>query len=127
MLYATLTTFRTVGPFELNWDTQQYKCWISQYITFSLLAILQVINLFWLFLIVRVAFRIVFSEEVTDLRSDNEDDEEVAVQGNALEDKKKAANIDVNGESAPKVLLNGRPVRENGSVKTYRGGTTRRR
>src|SRR4051794_17258420 len=41
ILWAVLTEFRTVGPFELNWETQQYKCWISQYITFGLLASLQ--------------------------------------------------------------------------------------
>ena len=35
ILWSVLTEFRTVGDFELNWITQQYKCWISQPITFS--------------------------------------------------------------------------------------------
>jgi acyl-CoA-dependent ceramide synthase len=76
ILWATLTEFRTVGPFDLNWETQQYKCWISQVITFSLLACLQAVNLFWLFLILRIAKNYVFSSEVRDERSDSEDSEE---------------------------------------------------
>ena len=76
ILYAVLTTFRTIGPFELNWDTQQYKCWISQYITFALLVSLQSINLFWLYFIVRIAVNAVLKEPVTDVRSDDEAEEE---------------------------------------------------
>jgi acyl-CoA-dependent ceramide synthase len=75
VIYATLTDFRSVGPFELDWDTQQYKCWISQYITFALLASLQSINLFWLFFIIRIAYNIVFAKVVADVRSDDEDSE----------------------------------------------------
>ncbi|KAI9671351.1 MAG: hypothetical protein M1831_004260 [Alyxoria varia] len=69
ILYATLTTFRTVGPFELNWVTQQYKCRLSQYITFGLLASLQSVNLFWFFLILRIAKNYVFHEHLDDERS----------------------------------------------------------
>src|ERR1700761_4142186 len=76
ILWATLTEFRTVGPFELNWETQQYKCWISQYITFSLLACLQAVNLFWLFLILRIAKNYVFTNETVDERSDDEGEED---------------------------------------------------
>ena len=84
IIYATLTTFRTVGPFELNWDTQQYKCWISQYITFTLLASLQALNLFWLYLIFRIAYRILFGEAAKDVREEGEDTEdEAAIQSPA--------------------------------------------
>ena len=75
ILYSILTDFRTVGPYELNWETQQYKCWIAQYISFALLASLQSINLFWLYLILRVAANVVFKKEEKDVRSDDEDDE----------------------------------------------------
>lgn len=97
--------FSTIGPFELNWDTQQYKCWISQYITFALLASLQAVNLFWLFLILRIAYRFVASwgEVVKDERSDYEESE----------NEQEAAEKSVNGkavEAAPQVLLNGEPV-----------------
>ncbi|KAB2577215.1 hypothetical protein BFW01_g8557 [Lasiodiplodia theobromae] len=97
--------FSSIGPFELNWDTQQYKCWISQYITFALLASLQAVNLFWLFLILRIAYRFVASwgEVVKDERSDYEESE----------NEQEAAEKNANGkavEAAPQVLLNGEPV-----------------
>lgn len=97
--------FSSIGPFDLNWDTQQYKCWISQYITFALLASLQAVNLFWLFLILRIAYRFVASwgEVVKDERSDYEESE------NEQEAQEKAANGKA-AESAPQVLLNGEPV-----------------
>ncbi|KAL8788226.1 MAG: hypothetical protein Q9195_007395 [Heterodermia aff. obscurata] len=78
ILYAVLTSFRTIGPFELNWDTQQYKCWISQYITFGLLASLQSLNIFWFYFVVKVAANILFKDQISDVRSDDEaeDDEE---------------------------------------------------
>lgn len=73
ILWAVLTEFRTVGPFELNWETQQYKCWISQYITFGLLASLQSLNMFWFYLIVRIAKNYVFSNVRKDERSSDEE------------------------------------------------------
>nr|UWK20625.1 longevity assurance factor/sphinganine N acyl transferase subunit 1 [Trichoderma oligosporum] len=76
IIWSLFTEFRTVGPFELNWETQQYKCWISQYITTALLASLQALNLFWLFYILRIAFRFIRDKEATDDRSEDEDDEE---------------------------------------------------
>lgn len=76
ILWAVLTEFRTVGPFELNWETQQYKCLLSQSITFTLLASLQAVNIFWLFLILRVSKNYVFNKVRKDERSDNEDEEE---------------------------------------------------
>jgi very-long-chain ceramide synthase len=76
ILYATLTEFRTVGPFELDWAAGQFKCRLSQYITFGLLASLQAVNLFWLFLILRIAKNYVITAVVADERSDNEDEEE---------------------------------------------------
>ena len=49
--------------------TQQYKCRLSQYITFGLLASLQSVNLFWFFLILRIAKNYVFHEHLDDERS----------------------------------------------------------
>lgn len=89
VLYATLTEFRTVGPYELNWETQQYKCWISQIITFSLLAILQAVNLFWLFLILRIAKNFVFTSVGKDERSDDE-----ATEDEIEQDQKKTQKLD---------------------------------
>lgn len=86
ILWSVLTEFRTVGEWELNWDTQQYKCWISQPIVFTLLFVLQILNAYWLFLIIRILYRYVVGGVAEDERSDDEDDEEEESQN--LEKKK---------------------------------------
>jgi acyl-CoA-dependent ceramide synthase len=73
-LYAVLTKFRTVGPFGLDWAAQQYKCALSQYITFGLLSSLQLVNLFWLFLILRILYRAIVEDVKKDERSEGEDE-----------------------------------------------------
>lgn len=75
VLYSILTEFRTVGPYELNWETQQYKCWISQVITFALLASLQSLNLFWLYCLMRSAWKFLAYGEKKDDRSEVEESE----------------------------------------------------
>ncbi|KAJ5238617.1 hypothetical protein N7468_003236 [Penicillium chermesinum] len=75
VLWSILTEFKTVGPFELNWETQQYKCWISQVITFSLLAMLQSLNLFWLYCLLRSALKALLTGEKKDDRSDDSEPE----------------------------------------------------
>lgn len=85
ILWSVLTEFKTVGDWELNWDTQQYKCWISQPIVFGLLFALQVLNAYWLFLIIRIVYRFVVGGGVEDERSDDEDDD---VQQEAKVEKK---------------------------------------
>lgn len=125
IIWAVLTEFRTVGPFELNWETQQYKCWISQYITFSLLASLQAVNLFWLYLILRILYNYLFNSVTEDERSDNEEDDEededvatettkggsTAVSNNSDQARRRAGAQD---NAAPQVLVNGSPVDTNG-------------
>ncbi|OAK95315.1 LAG1-domain-containing protein [Phaeosphaeriaceae sp. SRC1lsM3a] len=93
ILWSVLTTFETVGPFELNWETQQYKCWIAQYITFALLASLQAVNLFWFFLICRIAVRFVLYNTADDDRSEYEPSEEEAEErAKELKDLKEEIN-----------------------------------
>ncbi|KAJ5150640.1 TRAM1-like protein [Penicillium coprophilum] len=75
ILYSLLTEFRTVGPYELNWETQQYKCWISNVITFGLLAVLQALNLFWLYCLLRSALRFLVTGEKKDDRSEPDESE----------------------------------------------------
>ena len=106
ILWATLTDFKTIGPYERNWETQQYKCWLSQVITFSLLACLQAVNIFWLFLILRIAKNYVFSSSVRDERSDDEEEED-----EELDDKTahKALKDDTGMETdKPVLLINGK-------------------
>ncbi|KAG9910357.1 acyl-CoA-dependent ceramide synthase, partial [Aureobasidium melanogenum] len=99
ILWATLTTFRTVGPYELNWETQQYKCWISQIITFSLLFALQAVNIFWFVLILRIAYRFLRSSVAKDERSDDEeDDEEIIEEQEKDKVRQSIPSVELNGE-----------------------------
>ncbi|KAM0253898.1 hypothetical protein ACHAQJ_007073 [Trichoderma viride] len=76
ILYSILTEFRTVGPYELNWETQQYKCWISNIITFALLASLQALNLFWLYCLFRSMYKFLVYRIKKDDRSESSEEEE---------------------------------------------------
>lgn len=76
ILWSVLTEFKTVGEWELNWVTQQYKCYISQPIVFGLIGALQLVNLYWLFLVFRILYRIAMGGPAKDDRSDDEDEEE---------------------------------------------------
>jgi very-long-chain ceramide synthase len=126
IIISLFTEFRTVGPFELNWETEQYKCWISQIITFALLAMLQALNVFWLFFILRIAYRFVVYQTAEDDRSDNEASEEDG-EAEAKEEaermrekeRKMLMNRHANGTAAPpEVLLNGAPVEVEATSKT---------
>lgn len=108
VLYSVLTEFKTVGPYELNWETQQYKCWIAQYITFALLASLQAVNLFWWFLICRIAYRFIRYSTADDDRSEYEESD--AEETGDKKGAKKTPNGKANGNAVngtPKVFLNG--------------------
>lgn len=76
ILWSVLTEFRTIGPYTLSFADEQYKCWISQVITFVLIFSLQLVNLYWLFLILRILYRLVTAGEQKDERSDDEDEDE---------------------------------------------------
>ncbi len=105
ILWSEFNEFRTVGPFELNWETEQYKCWISQYISTALLASLQALNLFWLWAIFRIAYRFLFFNVAEDDRSDNDEKE--------YEEEQKLealAKQGVDSAAAPQVLVNGQPI-----------------
>lgn len=111
--------FRTVGPYELNWDTQQYKCWLSQSITFALLAVLQAVNLFWFFLIGRILYRLLATGEERDERSEDEEDEPEVVE--QVEPAKS------NGYAGkPQVMINGEPMSPTIASAPGNGGVRRR-
>lgn len=101
---------------------EQYKCWISQYITFILLMALQLVNMFWFYLILRILWRLLISmgQEVEDVRS--EDSEEAAQdRQDALDELRKEQGDAFAGETGadigkapvgkPELLLNGVPVK----------------
>ncbi|KAF2962790.1 hypothetical protein GQX73_g10784 [Xylaria multiplex] len=73
ILFSILTEFRTIGPYILDWEAEQYKCEISNVITFVLLAALQALNLFWLYCLLRNAYRFVVLGVAKDDREEDED------------------------------------------------------
>ncbi|SCV00234.1 LAMI_0G03752g1_1 [Lachancea mirantina] len=76
ILWSVLTEFRTSGNYVLNFATQQYKCWISLPIVFILILALQLVNIYWLFLIMRILYRLLFKGIQKDERSDSESEED---------------------------------------------------
>jgi very-long-chain ceramide synthase len=76
ILKSVATEFRTVGMWVLDWDRQLYKCSLSQYVTFGLLSIIQLLDSYWLFLILRIAARILRGGEQKDDREDDDEDTE---------------------------------------------------
>lgn len=121
IIYATMTTFRTLGPFILDWDAQQYKCWISQYVTLGLLTSLQAINLFWLYCVLKIAFNIVFKSTVEDVRSDDDDTADEGERKEGVQEARRNAKEEQRKENE-KLLepqMNGSAVHAvNGSAKT---------
>lgn len=76
ILYSEFNEFKTVGPYILDWEAEQYKCELSHWISTALLGSLQALNLFWLYYILRIAHRFVFySVAPEDDRSDNDEHE----------------------------------------------------
>jgi very-long-chain ceramide synthase len=88
ILISVLTEFRTVGLWVLDWEQQLYKCSLSQYVAFGLLSIIQLLDLYWLFLILRIAVRILRGGEQKDDREDDDEGEEDRTNGNAKKEKK---------------------------------------
>lgn len=113
IIYSLFTEFRTVGPYELDWAAEQYKCWISQAISITLLSALQALNLFWLFFIIRIAYRFVFYNVAKDDRSDA-DESDAEAEDDAQESEK--APLIANGAAANGHSTNG-TVKINGVAK----------
>ncbi len=113
ILLSEFYEFKTVGPYELNWEMEQYKCALSHYISLVLLASLQSLNLFWLWAILRIAYRFVFLNIVEDDRSDNDENELLEEQ--RLDALAHEARLNAEKLDNPQVLLNGSPVEANGN------------
>lgn len=103
--------FASIGPYELNWDTQQYKCWISHYITFGLLAALQSVNIFWLVLILRILWRVAKSlgQEIGDERSEYDSEEE-----EERREELERMRVEQAKDGVPRVAVNGEIVEGRG-------------
>jgi acyl-CoA-dependent ceramide synthase len=113
ILYSEFNEFQTVGPYELNWETEQYKCALSNWISTALLGSLQCLNIFWLYYILRIAYRFVFYNVAQDDRSDDEADEEnekqsiqatptLTLNGSAIEASTTGSELYANGSARRK-------------------------
>ncbi|KAI1815887.1 TLC domain-containing protein [Poronia punctata] len=116
IIWSLFTEFKTVGPYELNWETGQYKCDIAFVITLTLLASLQALNLFWWFFIVRIAYRFVVYQTAEDDRSEAEQSDGEETEDTA--EKKSAAQPLLNGQTT------GANGHTSGSLKNRQGGAT---
>ncbi|CAK7263723.1 sphingosine N-acyltransferase lag1 [Sporothrix epigloea] len=100
IIYSLFTEFKTVGPYELDWAGEQFKCPLAFMITCALLSALQALNIFWLFFIIRIAYRFVVHNVAKDDRSDVEDDTEIDEGAkDALEDRSPPLAAQPNGHS----------------------------
>lgn len=105
ILWSEFNEFKTVGPYELNWATGQYKCSISHYISTALLASLQCLNIFWLYYILRIAYRFLMTNVAQDDRSDDEEAE--LAEEKELEKLNSQAS---NAGEAPELMVNGKTL-----------------
>jgi very-long-chain ceramide synthase len=116
IILSLFNEFKTVGPYEMDWEAGQYKCTLSFAITLALLGSLQCLNLFWLFFIIRIAYRYAVHNIAKDDRSDAEESElepEVPAHPDVLDKKIKPAALEAtpllsNGSAdGAKVTANG--------------------
>ena len=80
ILWSVFYELPHVGEYYLDWDKPHYKCWLAKLVISTLLSALQLVNIFWLYCVLRVAYRYIFKAELADVRSEDEggeDDEDV--------------------------------------------------
>lgn len=115
IIYSLFTEFKTVGPYEVDWENGQYKCWISFYITLVLLASLQALNLFWLFFIIRIAYRFVVYQTADDDRSEAEESDGEEREQPLSEKENGKGKEELKGAEQAPLLNGGNTARSNGS------------
>ncbi|KAJ7179047.1 longevity assurance proteins LAG1/LAC1 [Mycena filopes] len=112
ILYSVWTEFDLIPEHSRKWEAAEgtYLVGWMKYQVFIPIALLQVLNLFWYFLILRIAVRTIITSEadgIDDDRSDDEDDDEgeEKKEKKQLTDKKKASSkLAANGTTKPTAL-----------------------
>jgi len=81
MLWSVWTQFDLMPESSKRWSPNDgvWMVWWMKYQIFAPIVLLQLLNLFWYVLILRILVRAVTDVKVTDSRSDNEDDGETDV------------------------------------------------
>jgi acyl-CoA-dependent ceramide synthase len=77
-LWAVLppgSEWTTIPPTDLDWEKEHFKCEIGRWITGGFLSALQGLNLFWLFYILRIAYRFLRDSDAEDDRSEADPEE----------------------------------------------------
>ncbi|KAK3988254.1 putative sphingosine N-acyltransferase-like protein [Cladorrhinum sp. PSN332] len=112
ILYSALPRgeFSTVGPYVLDWAAEQYKSPLANVVAFGLLAFLQALNIFWLYCLLRAAYKFVFLGLAKDDRSEAEEEEEEDVLATLVGD------VDVAGRVAGHGGIQGLVQRKGGQV-----------
>ncbi|KAK6332431.1 hypothetical protein TWF696_003146 [Orbilia brochopaga] len=95
-----------VGEMVLDWDRPYFKCLLAQVVISSLLSALQCVNIFWLYCVIRVAYRYVFNSELSDVRSEDEggegDEDDVGFDDDIKTPvSDETPKIQLNGETLP--------------------------
>ncbi|KAF3177015.1 hypothetical protein TWF106_001632 [Orbilia oligospora] len=102
ILWSVFYELPYVGEYYLDWDEPHYKCGLAKLVISTLLSALQLVNIFWLYCVLRVAYRYVFKAELADVRSEDEGGEEDDDVGFDDDDTKTPTL-----EETPKIQLNG--------------------
>jgi len=82
MLWSVWFEFDLIPAESMQWapETGAWLVWWMRYQIFTPLFLLQLLNLFWYFLILRILFRALYTGSPDDDRSDDEDDGEEDTQ-----------------------------------------------
>lgn len=72
ILWSVLTEFKTIGKWGFNLEKSEFKCSISQILIFFLLGILQILNIYWFYLILGILKKYLSGNAPHDDRSDDE-------------------------------------------------------
>ncbi|KZV72106.1 longevity assurance proteins LAG1/LAC1 [Peniophora sp. CONT] len=78
MLWSVYTEFETIPEDSKRWapDDGVWMVWWMKWQIFAPILLLQVLNLFWYYLILRILYRALMVDELDDVRSDDEGDDE---------------------------------------------------
>jgi acyl-CoA-dependent ceramide synthase len=124
LLISEFNEFKTVGPYGMDWYGESFKGPLSHYLSTVLISGLQALNLFWLFHILRIAWRFIAYTDLADDRSDEEDEEVDLIEAAEIDERNTEEKLKLMGvglkpedylveggenKDAPAIMINGAP------------------